>query len=228
MKIIAHRGGPSPYLESSLNAIDYSFNHGADGIETDLRLSSDGVPFGIHDDTLYRLFGDNRYVKDCSSEELSSLGSEKSGRLTTIEEIIKFCNGKGFVLIHFKEVDERVIRALEPILSGEPNAEVVYGITSIRDMEILMKFRDDLRFLAFINKPENYKDFDYPEVKIIRLWEEWADKKKIEMIHDMGKEVWIMAGRPIESLGGVISGRRIAEIAQLKIEGLILNDPALI
>lgn len=64
MNVIAHRGGPPPYLECSCKAIDYSFAHGADTIEVDVRFSSDGIPFALHDEDLLRLFGvDKKFLK---------------------------------------------------------------------------------------------------------------------------------------------------------------------
>lgn len=47
---------------------------GADGIEFDVRLSRDGVPVIIHDDTLQRTHGLRRRVVDLTAEELRSVG----------------------------------------------------------------------------------------------------------------------------------------------------------
>lgn len=46
---------------------------GADGIEFDVRLSGDGVPVIIHDDTLQRTHGLRRRVADMTAEELRNV-----------------------------------------------------------------------------------------------------------------------------------------------------------
>ena len=47
--IIGHRGVPVVALENTLPAFEAAIAAGADGIEFDVRLSSDGVPVIIHD-----------------------------------------------------------------------------------------------------------------------------------------------------------------------------------
>jgi glycerophosphoryl diester phosphodiesterase len=52
--LIAHRGASMLAPENTLGAVDLAVSHQALGFETDLRISLDGVPFLMHDDTLAR------------------------------------------------------------------------------------------------------------------------------------------------------------------------------
>lgn len=52
--IIAHRGASAVAPENTLAAFARAMDDGADGIELDVRLSRDGVPIVIHDETLRR------------------------------------------------------------------------------------------------------------------------------------------------------------------------------
>jgi glycerophosphoryl diester phosphodiesterase len=52
--IIAHRGASAVAPENTLAAFARAMDDGADGIEFDVRLSRDGVPVVIHDETLRR------------------------------------------------------------------------------------------------------------------------------------------------------------------------------
>ncbi|MFU8827334.1 MAG: glycerophosphodiester phosphodiesterase family protein [Brevefilum sp.] len=52
--LIAHRGASMLAPENTLGALDLAAVNGALGFETDLRISLDGVPFLMHDDTLAR------------------------------------------------------------------------------------------------------------------------------------------------------------------------------
>ena len=52
--LLAHRGASMLAPENTLGAIDQAAAHQALGFETDLRISLDGVPFLMHDETLVR------------------------------------------------------------------------------------------------------------------------------------------------------------------------------
>lgn len=72
--IIGHRGASAVAPENSMAAFRSAIIASADGIEFDVRLSRDGVPVIIHDDTLYRTHGLRRRVADLTAEELQSTG----------------------------------------------------------------------------------------------------------------------------------------------------------
>ena len=52
--VFAHRGGSKLRPENTIVAFDHGLATGADGLEFDVRLSSDGVPMVHHDETLER------------------------------------------------------------------------------------------------------------------------------------------------------------------------------
>ncbi|MDR3425211.1 MAG: glycerophosphodiester phosphodiesterase family protein [Alphaproteobacteria bacterium] len=52
--VIAHRGAAARAPENTLAAFEAAFDDGARWIETDVQLTSDGVPVLMHDDTLER------------------------------------------------------------------------------------------------------------------------------------------------------------------------------
>src|SRR6185295_1303429 len=71
--IIGHRGASAVAPENTMAAFREAIAVGADGIEFDVRLASDGVPVVIHDSTLRRTGGLNQRVADLSSQELSKV-----------------------------------------------------------------------------------------------------------------------------------------------------------
>lgn len=71
--IIGHRGASAVAPENSMAAFQAAIEAGADGIEFDVRLSGDGVPVIIHDDTLQRTHGLRRRVADMTAEELRNV-----------------------------------------------------------------------------------------------------------------------------------------------------------
>lgn len=72
--IIGHRGASAVALENTIPAFAAAIAAGADGIEFDVRLSSDGVPVIIHDDTLTRTHRVRKGVAELTAQELQGYG----------------------------------------------------------------------------------------------------------------------------------------------------------
>ena len=71
--IIGHRGASSVAPENTMAAFREAIALGADGIEFDVRLTRDGVPVVIHDNTLRRTGGLPQRVADLNWSELSQI-----------------------------------------------------------------------------------------------------------------------------------------------------------
>ena len=70
---IAHRGCQSLAPENTVASFVCAARLGLDAIETDVRFSSDGALVCVHDDTLKRMFGDEREVASVRFDELRTL-----------------------------------------------------------------------------------------------------------------------------------------------------------
>lgn len=71
--IIAHRGASALAPENTLAAFQRAVGEGANGIEFDVRLASDGVPVVIHDGVLNRVAAMRERVADLASDDLASI-----------------------------------------------------------------------------------------------------------------------------------------------------------
>jgi glycerophosphoryl diester phosphodiesterase len=69
--IIGHRGAAAVAPENTLASFERAMLDGADGIEFDVRISSDGVPVVIHDATLTRTASIKKHVANLSAAELA-------------------------------------------------------------------------------------------------------------------------------------------------------------
>lgn len=72
-RIIAHRGDSAHAPENTLAAIKMALDAGAEGVEFDVRLSKDGVPVVIHDETLKRTGGIDKHISELTFAELGKL-----------------------------------------------------------------------------------------------------------------------------------------------------------
>jgi len=68
--VIAHRGGSMENPENTRQAFEHAVKIGAHMIETDVRITKDGVIIVAHDDGFTRLCGVDTLVKDTHSSEL--------------------------------------------------------------------------------------------------------------------------------------------------------------
>ncbi|MEU9854383.1 glycerophosphodiester phosphodiesterase [Streptomyces sp. NPDC047974] len=74
--VVGHRGDPYRARENTLPSIGSAFERGADAVEVDVRLTEDGVPVLLHDDTLKRLWGHDRPLSSLTHARLRELTSD--------------------------------------------------------------------------------------------------------------------------------------------------------
>ena len=87
----AHRGASEYLPENTMAAFRAGIEMGANGIETDVRLTSDGVAVLFHDSSLERMTGVQGSVEEMTYAELSALWVEKNGvkdKIPTLEEFL--------------------------------------------------------------------------------------------------------------------------------------------
>ncbi len=111
---IAHRGASAYEPENTIKAFRRALEMGADAIEMDVRITSDGVPVVIHDETLDRVAGANLRVRDLTLSELRKhlvFGSEP---IPTLTEVLDEFGGRIPLFIEIKDVEatEKVIQEI--------------------------------------------------------------------------------------------------------------------
>ena len=91
----AHRGASSYAPENTLMAFYKGLELGANGIETDIQLSADGVPVLFHDDTLDRVTDRTGPLAELTATELQAVQvfcpdfPEKKDTICTFEEFLR-------------------------------------------------------------------------------------------------------------------------------------------
>ena len=102
---IAHRGGGTLAPENTLAAFRVGASHGYRAYECDVKLSADGVPFLLHDDTLERTTPERGIAGDRPWSELSRLdagGWHSRGfagePIASLETVARFVQRNGHAL----------------------------------------------------------------------------------------------------------------------------------
>ncbi|MGW2676117.1 glycerophosphodiester phosphodiesterase [Streptomyces sp. NPDC001436] len=82
---VGHRGDPYRVRENTLASIGSAFARGADAVEIDVRLTRDGVPVLLHDETLERLWGHDVRLDAVTAPQLKEL---TGGGVPTLHEAL--------------------------------------------------------------------------------------------------------------------------------------------
>ncbi|MGM0125687.1 glycerophosphoryl diester phosphodiesterase [Enterococcus sp. AZ194] len=102
--VIGHRGSVAG-VENTIEAIQGAIDAKAEYAEVDILLSKDGVPMVIHDDSLERLAGVNKFVHELTAEELGKLQLKQNGltgKISTLDDVLAFTEGKIQLAVELK------------------------------------------------------------------------------------------------------------------------------
>ncbi|WP_308466042.1 inositol monophosphatase family protein [Rathayibacter soli] len=96
--VAAHRGDSSRFRENTLPAIRSAIEAGAEFVEIDVRVTSDGTVIVLHDPTLERLWGLPLDVTEVTVEQVRALG-DADNRPPLLTEVLAEFAGSGSTLL---------------------------------------------------------------------------------------------------------------------------------
>ena len=107
IRIIAHRGFMRRFPENTLVAVKGAFDNGADAVEVDIRLSADGVPVVMHDETVDRTTNGHGAVNALHAAAMATLdacarwaGTQPPCAVPLMTDVLREAHGRGGVLLH--------------------------------------------------------------------------------------------------------------------------------
>jgi glycerophosphoryl diester phosphodiesterase len=137
---IAHRGGARLRPENTIAAFDHALTVGADALECDVRLSRDGEPVLIHDETLDRTSNASGPVSARTASELAAIdagyhfdpqaGYPYRGRGLGVPRLRDLLERTGSVpvIVEIKGDDPRAVRpVLDVIAAAGARERVIIG-----------------------------------------------------------------------------------------------------
>ncbi|MFK0159371.1 glycerophosphodiester phosphodiesterase [Streptomyces sp. NPDC090493] len=120
---VAHRGDPYRFRENTLDSLRSALRRGADAVETDVRLTRDGVPVLLHDATLKRLWDHDRPLHALSADEVRGL---TAGGVPTLAEALAATEGSRVMLDLPGEPGERAVARIVAVARECYAADRVY------------------------------------------------------------------------------------------------------
>ncbi|HSD08605.1 glycerophosphodiester phosphodiesterase [Flavobacterium sp.] len=139
---IGHRGAKGHEPENTLVSFEKAIALGADGIELDVHLSSDGHLIVIHDETVDRTTNGKGAVNQMTLEEIKSFQIDAKHEIPTLIEVLDLVNQRCFVNIEIKGegIAEQVVDVIERYVS-EKKWKLDHFLVSSFDWNSLQQVR---------------------------------------------------------------------------------------
>jgi glycerophosphoryl diester phosphodiesterase len=232
--VIAHRGAPRHAPENTLPAFRRAAKEGADAIELDARLSSDGAVVIVHDFTLDRTTDGTGPVRERSLTELKSLdagvkfGAGFAGeRIPLLDEVLEAVGRQVLINIELKDYEDmgdlrlaravvRVVRHYELERRVLISSFTPFGLRAVRRMapEIplgLLLWADEKKWMEFAVRRLAPFEACHPHVRT-------TDRHTIAAEHARRRRVHAWT---------VNDADRMRELLLLGVDGLITDEVGL-
>ena len=226
MFLWGHRGcrGIVGIDENTLPAFDWALEHGADGLEFDVQVTSDGVPFVFHDETANRMVmeNDNRPIQRMTWHQIRNLVLVEGGRIPALSALAHYEN-KTLLNLEIKTA-EAVPSVLE-FLSERRQAQ---WIVSSFIFEALVTVRQALPnlgigYLLECSKGESHRDMRkraMSEIDIlgperVHLDDRLAEASLIRSLKALGVSIYVWTVNDLD---------RIARLSDFGVAGIFTDD----
>ncbi|MDT0471938.1 glycerophosphodiester phosphodiesterase [Streptomyces sp. DSM 41014] len=120
---VGHRGAPYHARENTLESLRSALRLGADAVEIDVRLTRDGVPVLLHDETLDRLWEHDRPLRSLSADQVRAV---TDGGVPTLAEALAATDGSRVMIDLPGEPDARAVARIVAAAREAGAAERVY------------------------------------------------------------------------------------------------------
>lgn len=120
---VGHRGDPYRIRENTVASLLSALDRGADAVEIDVRLTRDGVPVLLHDETLRRLWEHERPVLALSWAEVRGL---TGGGVPTLAEALTATDGHRVMIDLPGSPDVRSVRRVVDVVRESGAEDRVY------------------------------------------------------------------------------------------------------
>lgn len=232
--VIGHRGSTAAGCrENSVDAVLTAMALGADGVEVDVRLSSDGVLMCSHDAVVTTSLGRELTVSETSAAELIARAArDADGHLATLPEVLAVlaAQGTSHVVVEAKPVADqigafRTARALANLLVPLSNSMVI--TVSSFDPILLgavrrMVFGTRVRTAVLGPATES-------AVAVLRRADEAGDHEvhlSLKALRESPHAVRMAHQRGIAVTAWTVNGADLAEVAALGVDAVITDHIA--
>lgn len=244
-KRIAHRGASGEAPENTLPALTLAIEkYRVDLVEMDVRVSSDGVPVVLHDETLERTTNGTGKVRERTLQELKSydagfhfdpglkgefLSRGKGVTIPTLEEVLNQFSSMPF-LIEIKDRDARSAKKVIEVVQRSPKREgtivasfhhsVTQEIRKRRHHAIRSLFSEREVFFTYLRFLAGLRDFTPPahrmSLPVSRHRLRLDERNWIHFLHRLGVRIYYWT---------VDDPEEMKRLMELGADGIMTNYP---
>ncbi len=232
--VYGHRGAKAHVVENTMPSFERAIADGADGVELDVRTSSDGVVVVMHDPDLKRLTGgrDTRACARLLARELAEVELNDNGRAPTLAEVLDWADARRVLVNVELKHDPHDKHALAAGV-----ARLLRGRARVAQRVMFSSFDPELLARVAVLVPDVARAF---------LVHEGQRLAKTRVAPLIAKAVGAIALHPERTLctpdrvamwrrrelllniWTVNQGSEANDLARLGVDGIITDDPALI
>ena len=228
LKVLAHRGGAEESYENTTESFEYSQLLGCEFIETDVQVSSDGIPYIFHDDDLKRILNKPVRFDSLSSNEIDDLNIFNSCKIPKLSDtLLRFPNL--CFQIDFK-TDEVVMPALDVINDMNVFDRVCIASFNSKRLQNVRSLYPDLcismgpnevfkTLLASLNLYNGEIPGDCLQIPMSYYGIKIVSKRFVDFVHSRGLKIMIWTINDIKTFKYLID---------LGVDGIITDKPKLL
>lgn len=158
--VFAHRGASLYAPENTLSAFNLAIEQGAHGVELDVKLTADGVPVVIHDQTVDRTTNGHGKVNELTLDNLKQLDAGRlfsdkypGVQIPTLDEVLE-------------DIGKRIIVNIELTNYATPNDDLVPRVVKIVQAHGL---ENQILFSSFLGRNLRIASVLCPQVPVAIL-----------------------------------------------------------
>lgn len=226
--VTAHRGGAQFAPENTMDSVKYAIESGADYIEIDVQLTSDGTVILLHDDNLKRTTGYNGVAERMNYEDIQKLNAGikfgaafSESYVPTFDEVLTECKGKINLNVELKKSSrsgyELADKVIELISSHDMMKQCVITSTSYPYLRYVKLNAPSLRTgiisNSYIGDPAALEFADFFSVKYTV-----ATASFVNSAHRAGKDVHVWT---------INSKSLMSRMKGMDVDSIITDNPVL-
>ena len=203
--VASHRALHHEHPENSIPAVQAAIDQGVHIVEIDVRVTKDGMPVIMHDQTIDRTTNGHGDIETLTYPELQKLfllhkGKSTSDKIPTLEEVLRMTRGK--ILVDLDMKTDKVDKVLEVVEKTEAQEHVFFFDSDFNVLEQVQQASSDYMIMP---RAYSYQMADsaiqrfFPQVVHIDF--SFYDDQTVELIQSHQARVWINAlGKPDDAI----------------------------
>ncbi|MGH7889016.1 MAG: glycerophosphodiester phosphodiesterase [Thermodesulfobacteriota bacterium] len=216
---IAHRGASAYEPENTLRSFRRAIDMGAEMMELDVRLSSDGHLVIIHDKRVDRTTNGKGLVRDMTLGDLKKLDAGKGEKIPTFEEVVDLAKGKIKLVVELKDqgTEEKVIKLVKENGLIDDVFLVSFHCDSVKRVKGLEpRIRTGLIMLFSFNTAAKGREC---HVDAVAPSHYFITRGMVESVHRSGMYLFTWT---------VDDPKKAKKLKEMGVDGIVTNKPDLI